>query len=233
MEQASPVAPWVEFKIVSVEDRDASIREGAYRAKDVDMASITPPGSKDCVERPVKDWFDNLAQQVEAGRFPREWLVAYRSSYEQWKETGEIPVDGTSVKNWAVASPSQIEMLLRLHIRTVEQLAQAPEEAIGRLGMGGRSLVEKAKAFVTQATSGMGKVAEENAALKEKVSSQETTIAEMGEQLRQLKAMVEMQQKAALAIGAGGESVVEQASSGTITANDLLDPPAITGLTKL
>ena len=94
-------APWVEFRKVSEEDRQASVDAGTYIARDVDYAFITPAGSKDCIEKPVKEWFEQLATQVENNRFPAEWLKAFRTRYESWVESGEIPIQGTSVKNWA------------------------------------------------------------------------------------------------------------------------------------
>ena len=181
-------APWVEFRKVSEEDRQASVDAGTYIARDVDYAFITPAGSKDCIEKPVKEWFEQLATQVENSRFPAEWLKAFRTRYESWVESGEIPVQGTSVKNWAVASPSQIEMLLKVNVRTVEQLAVANEEVIGRLGMGGRNLVEKAKAYAQQRESGVGKLAEENANLKQRLEQSDSVTAELKAQLDQLKA---------------------------------------------
>ena len=181
-------APWVEFRKVSEEDRQASVDAGTYIARDVDYAFITPAGSKDCIEKPVKEWFEQLATQVENSRFPAEWLKAFRTRYESWVESGEIPVQGTSVKNWAVASPSQIEMLLKVNVRTVEQLAVANEEVIGRLGMGGRNLVEKAKAYTKQRESGVGKLAEENANLKQRLEQSDLVTAELKAQLDQLKA---------------------------------------------
>ena len=181
-------APWVEFRKVSEEDRQASVDAGTYIARDVDYAFITPAGSKDCIEKPVKEWFEQLAAQVENNRFPAEWLKAFRTRYESWVESGEIPVQGTSVKNWAVASPSQIEMLLKVNVRTVEQLAVANEEVISRLGMGGRNLVEKAKAYTQQRESGVGKLAEENANLKQRLEQSDLVTAELKAQLDQLKA---------------------------------------------
>ena len=183
-------APWVEFRKVSEEDRQASVDAGTYIARDVDYAFITPAGSKDCIEKPVKEWFEQLATQVENNRFPAEWLKAFRTRYESWVESGEIPVQGTSVKNWAVASPSQIEMLLKINVRTVEQLAVANEEVISRLGMGGRNLVEKAKAYAQQRESGVGKLAEENANLKQRLEQSDSVTAELKAQLDQLKAQL-------------------------------------------
>lgn len=225
MQIDAPRAPWVDFRTIAVEDRQASIDKGSYVAKDVDYAFITPAGSKDCVEKPVADWFQQLKEQVENSRFPEEWLRNYQHKYQQWKETGEIPVIGTAVKNWAVASPAQVEMLLKLHVRTVEQLAGANEEVIGRLGMGARSLVDKAKAYVEQQESGVGKLVEENAALKQQAEQSAATLAVQAEQLKILQAQVE-----ALRGGNGLQAAQSAADDSTakelesaIKSSDLLD----------
>jgi len=217
MEQPAATAPWVEFRKVPAEDREASIEAGSYIAKDIDYAFITPAGSKDCVERPVKEWFDSLQQQVENGRFPAEWLRAFRSAFAAWEKNEEIPVEGTSVKNWAVASPSQVEMLLKLHIRTVEQLAASNEDVIGKLGMGGRNLVEKSKAYVQQQTSGVGKLSEENANLKGQLEAAKNTSAQLQEQMRVLQAQVS-------ALSAAGAAPAP--STDKVDIGDLLDTAA-------
>jgi hypothetical protein len=220
MEQAAATAPWVEFRKISTEDRNASVETGTYVARDVDYAFITPAGSKDCVEKPVKEWFESLQQQVDSGRFPAEWLRAFRGMYEAWQKNEEIPVDGTSVKNWAVASPAQIEMLLKLHVRTVEQLAAANEEVISRLGMGARNLVDKAKAYVTQQSGGVGKMAEENAGLKRDLEVAKTSMSTLEETVRMLQAQV-----AALSAAAGSGQSEAPPAAPSMTISDLLDPP--------
>ena len=224
MEQQA-TAPWVEFKKVSVEDRTASVETGRYVAVDVDYACVTPAGSKDCIERPVKEWFASLAQQVENGRFPGEWLRSYKARYEAWVKDEEIPVEGTSVKNWAVASPAQVEMLLKLHVRTVEQLATANEDVIGKLGMGGRSLVDKAKSYVQQSSSGLGRLAEENANLKLQLADKLAQVDAQAEQLKLLQAQVEalsQAQKPAAASDRVEEAVQDPAK---VTLKDLIDTP--------
>lgn len=229
MEQAAATAPWVEFRKISTEDRTASVETGSYVARDVDYAFITPAGSKDCVEKPVKEWFESLQQQVESGRFPAEWLRAFRGMYEAWQKNEEIPVDGTSVKNWAVASPAQVEMLLKLHVRTVEQLAAANEEVISRLGMGARNLVDKAKAYVSQQSGGVGKLAEENAGLKRDLENSKANLTSLEETVRMLQAQV-----AALSAAAGGAGPADApASAPSMTISDLLDPPPAPAARKL
>lgn len=143
--------PFVTFEVRAEEDRQASIESGQYKAKDVDYALITPAGSKDRVERVVSEWFTYLAEQVAQGRFPPEWLEGYKKGYQLWKEGQELPVSGSPIKTWNLLSPAQCKMLLDLHVRTVEDLAAANEELLGRIGMGGRALQASARDWLASA----------------------------------------------------------------------------------
>lgn len=193
MQVAEPRPPYVTFETRAVEDRDASLLAGHFVTKDVDFAVITPQGSKDRVERIVSEWFEALTQHVQEQRFPSEWLRAFREAYTAWKEGREIPTVGTPVLTWPVASPAQVRQLLDLKIRTVEDLAGANEETLGRLGMGGRALKDRAKAWLETANS-VGKVSEEVAALRlAKTNSDarslqlEAQVAELSRELKALK----------------------------------------------
>lgn len=207
-------APWINFEARGVEDREESIKQGRYVAKNVDFVLVTPHGSRDRIEREVNDWLSNMAQQVAEGRLPDEWLTAYRRAYKHWKEGQEIPLEGTPIANWPILSPAQVKMLQDLHILTVEVLAEANEETIRRLGMGGRNLVDKAKAWVQQAT-GPGKVVEDMAALKRQNEALEARLNALEEQNTQLKA-----QAAAVQANSGAPA----ASALSIGAADILDP---------
>lgn len=157
--------PYVQFELRAVEDRNASIKAGHYVARDVAFALVTPAGSKDRIERVVEEWFAQLDQQVKEERFPMAWLRAYKDAYKDWKEGNEPVLNGTDIKNWPVASPAQVKLLSDLKIRTVEDLAVCNEEAVHRLGMGGRALKQKAVEWLESAKSG-GKQVEEIVALK-------------------------------------------------------------------
>ena len=217
---ADAKAPWVVFETRAEEDRDASIQQGRFVARDVDYAIITPHGSKDRVERVVKEWFDHLDREAAQGRFESNWLTAYKRAYVSWKEGREIPTEGTPIINWPLLSPSQVRMLQDLHILTVEVLANANEELIRRLGMGGRNLVQKAKDYLAQATP--GKAAEETAALRSQVESQGHTIKDLQEKLDTLKAT----QNAAKMPGALSSTAAFEGLDGGVPgigASDLLD----------
>ena len=157
--------PYVTFEFRAEEDRAASIEAGHYVSKDVPFVLVTPMGSKDRHESPADEWFARREQDAAEGRFPREWLSAFKGAFAEWKAGREIPLNGTSVANWPVASPSQVKMLLDLKVRTVEDLAEANEETLNRLGMGGRTLKQKAQDWLASA-SDMGKVSEQLAGLR-------------------------------------------------------------------
>jgi hypothetical protein len=183
---AEAKAPWVMFERRAVEDRAESIKQGRYVAKDVDFVLITPHGSKDQIERVADEWLGSMDREVKSGRLPEEWARRYRTAYESWKEGKGIPLDGTPIVNWPVVSPAQVAMLQGLKILTVESLASANEQLMGRLGMGGRALVEKAKDFL-RASDGPGKIAQEMEALRQRVTAAEAQNKTTREQLTALQ----------------------------------------------
>ena len=189
MQVLEPRPPYVVFETKAVEDRQASIEAGFYKTRDIDFAVVTPQGSKDRIERNAQEWFEQLAQQSQEGRFPAQWLTAFRETYKAWKEGREIPLDGTSVTMWPVASPSQVKQLLDAKLRTVEDLAVANEESLSRLGMGGRALKEKAANWLSAAGSS-GKMAEEMSALRVEVAGLKDRNAELEGQVRALLAQL-------------------------------------------
>ena len=177
--------PYVIFQVRAEEDRQASKDAGHYVTKDVNYAIITPQGSKDRVERIADDWLAYLQEQVDQGRFKPEWLHRFKEGYAAWKAGQEIPENGIAIRNWPVLSPSQIDALLYANIRTVEDLAIANEEAISRLGMGGRSLQYKAREWLA-AAAGSGKQVEEITSLKLRNEELTAQVLAMQTQLQEL-----------------------------------------------
>jgi len=165
MEIAKDRPAYISFELRAEEDRQASIDAGHYVPKEVEYVIITPQGSKDRTERVVADWFAKLAQDVKEQRFPQDWLSAYRSAYKEWKEGREIPLTGTPIATWPVASPGQVAACISANLRTVEDLAAANEESIGRIGMGGRALKQKAVEWLASAAN-IGKTTEALNSLK-------------------------------------------------------------------
>lgn len=161
-----PKPPFVRFEIREVEDRNATIAQGHYVGRDVIFVKVSPVGTKDTIEAVAEDWIKNVEEGVKQERIPEAWLHAFRRALEDFKNSRETPEEGTSIKEWPVASPAQVRMLLDINVTTVEHLADANEETVSRLGMGGRALKQKARAWLDSAQD-TGKVTEEINALRE------------------------------------------------------------------
>ena len=175
-----PRHPYVIFETRAVEDRTASIETGHYVAKDVDYAIITPTGSRDRIEKVVEDWLDGLDEGVRNERLPATWPGLYREAYKRWKAGHDLPEHGTPVRNWPSASPAQVRTLLDMGINSVEACADMNEEAVMRLGMGGRALKQQAQAWL-QSSNDTGKTAADLDDLRRKNEAL-TTRAELAEE---------------------------------------------------
>lgn len=188
--------PYVEFETRTEEDRDATIKEGKFVAKEVDWAIIRALGSKDTVEKNATEWLEHIEHQARNGAYPREWAKFFREQYTEWKNGGDpTKVNGMHVRNWASISRAQAEGLIAAGVFSVEDLAVANEQALQRIGMGARALQERARAWLESATG--NKAAEELAALRVKTAQQDETIATLTARVNELAAALEAGQPAA------------------------------------
>ena len=194
MQAAEARPPYVSFEVRPVEDRAASIEAGHYKTRDEDFAVITPQGSKDRTERVAKEWFAQMEEQVQQQRMPGDWLRQFKGAFAMWKEGKELPLNGTPILTWPVLSPSQVRSCIDAQVRTVEDLAAANEETIGRIGMGGRSLKDKAVAWLDTAKTS-GKVTEEMAALRTSLAEANTRNDKLQEQITALAKQVDASTK--------------------------------------
>lgn len=203
---------YVRFERRPVEDKEASLREGRYMAKDVDFALITPPYSKDCVEQKVTRWLEDLERGVRDGRIPQQWATLWKEGYQKWQNGQEMPLHGTPILGWGVISPAQQKMLIAINCLTVEDLAQINDEGMKRVGMGGLELRNKAKNWLASVkdhgglTIQMSALEQENAQLKASVDG-------LKAQVEALKGMIPQQPQMMQ------QPYVEQG----ISASDLLD----------
>jgi len=149
---------------------------GYYTSKDVDYIILIPHGSegRTVIEQEYQSWLEKIRPQsggdlmapggdtgtpvMAAARFPTAWLKLIEEGFKAWKEGRELPVDGTPLANWPVISPALVKNCLQLHVRTVEELAVISDEVVARLGMSGRNLQQRAKAWVEAKAEGGGKL---------------------------------------------------------------------------
>lgn len=195
MEIRDEMPAWVQFEVRAVEDRNATIKNGTYTTRDVEFALVTPPYSKDCIEKEVSAWLAEMDENVRNNRIPEKWRDGYRAKYDAWKKGLEIPEDGIPIKGWCMVSPAQQQNLIIIGIRTVEALAAMNDEGMKRYGMGALDLKNRAAAYLKQEKT--GKVAQENAALKARVDDLETQVKQVLEKNRALEARLDREKQAA------------------------------------
>lgn len=162
-----------------------------YRS--VDFAIIRPIGSKDTVEVEALIWLETLDK--DPNMLP-EWAAKFKSMYALWKAGQEPTPDGTHVTQWPAISKAQAQLLISADIRTVEDLAQANEQGLVRVGMGSRELQNKARAWLESAKD-TGRAAEElitlraqNKANEDKIKSQDEVIARLVANVEQLQSVL-------------------------------------------
>lgn len=70
-------------------------------------------------------------------------------AYKAWKEGYEAPANGTSLRAWPAVTSEQIEILIRNGVRSIEDLAEAPDHSIARVPLPGmQSLKRQAIEFL-------------------------------------------------------------------------------------
>ena len=185
--QQNEQRPFVRFEMRVTEDRSVVSPDGVTHMKDVPWAVVRAPGSKDSLEKPAKDWLDQLTQYARDDRVPRNWPSEYREAFALWEKGEEIPVNGTPIKTWPPLSPAQRKNILALGILTVEDLAKANEEVLSRIGMGAHNVKQLANSWLTEAKD-MGSMAQSLEAALVRLADAEKTIVAQAEQLKQLGA---------------------------------------------
>lgn len=172
----------VTFRTVAKQLKQQSEREGRYIAKDVDMVDVRQIGSADSVTFEVAYWLKQNEADVSGERLPRSFADFYLESYNRWKSGQEMPVEGTPIRSWPVITPAQVEMLVSIGIRTVEDLSTLTDEGVKKVGMGGVDLKNKAKAWLAVAqdkgviTQQVTTLQKENALLKANLAALTETV---------------------------------------------------------
>lgn len=167
---------------------------GAQVFVDVDHVLVTPQGSHDQLDVEAEAWISGKEQMRDT--FARQ----YRDEYNAWKEGKEPVVNGTDIKMWPSISPAELKTLQAARVRSVEELAGANDGVIKMLGMGGTTLVERAKAWLAS-TGSNGKVAAMVEDLQAQINNMQQQMAEKDEQIADLRKMVPPEAKQPAAKG--------------------------------
>lgn len=161
---------FVTFEMKPIFQEFKSKETGKQVWQDVPHITITQPGAKSEVVRPVKLDSDNGVPS-DPERFPRQW-AAFQNQHEQAQS-------GMPLEEVAWLPKSRILEFKSQKIHTVEQLAALSDAAM--FGMDTRSLRDKAIAFLNKADEGavVAKLTAENESLRTDVEMLKAQFAEL------------------------------------------------------
>lgn len=179
--------------IVNYDEGDKALSVRFYRYSEPNgLAAIQAGGpshiGKDHVKifRPAEHntWVvDEEATPYYQHRFPLHWQ-AYQQSRAQ------IP-DGFPIALMFPNDPDRADALRAIHIHTIEQLAGVAEGALGKLGMGGREMVERAREYLDKAGD-----RQQWAAMQQAREQDQGVIASLKAELAELAARVTQRERA-------------------------------------
>jgi len=134
--QADNASVYPQFFMDPVEDIVASEQQGRPIFREEERVKIIMAGNP---------WSAPVFRVAEEHRqrWPKE--------YEAFKKGHEIAPDGTPLEQWPVLKKSMVLELKAIGFMTVEQIAAMNDQAIQRIGMGGRRLKDLAAAYLDEA----------------------------------------------------------------------------------
>jgi hypothetical protein len=138
----------VTFERCPIENVNRSQEENRVVFDDVDYVTLHQQGSSNTTIHRVDEWWAKLQQQSRNSMIPVQWVDEYKEAYEMWQSGKDPIVQGTHLSEWPKISRSEAEMWNAVHVRTVEELAEANEQTMESFGMGGRKMRTDAREFL-------------------------------------------------------------------------------------
>lgn len=165
----------VRFEWTAAENAAASKRAGRPIHDKVLRAVLTAPGlSKSENAYELERWQGDVLIRSD-----KTALSRFGKQIDAWKAGQTSPdLSGTPIAEWSALDAAQIANLRAMNIHTVEAVAEMTDQAIASVGMGARSLRERAGAFLGRA---------KDSALAERLAAEK---AEQAEQIADLRAQV-------------------------------------------
>lgn len=137
----------VEFFMEAVENKRKSEAEKRPIFDDVEMVRIIIPG--DTKRKPV--FRAHEMHYVPAEKRQMTYAERFPGQYKAFRENIEDFVSGTPLSELPFLTVARRAEMKHLGIVTVEQLAGLQDNNMKKLGMDGRGIVEKAKAYLAAA----------------------------------------------------------------------------------
>lgn len=156
---------YVEFTLDAVLDQFQMDETGIPVYHDVERITIWNPGKRDTIKENVTEFHKRR----------------FKEQYEAFKAGREPSHDGLPLTEWPVLTKAAALNLRNSRIFTVEQLASVTDPNLDSLGLGGRELRDKAKAYIDRAVGSkeITKVFAEMAALKADLAAEKEKTAQL------------------------------------------------------
>lgn len=172
-----PRPPFVQFETRAVEDPEAKREQGRMAYKNVIFVLVTTEGGKNVFEDEYSNWIQRQRENADKGRIPYSHLEYFEKAFERFEKGQEMILNGTDLKMWPIIDPARLKICQQAGVYTVEGLAEANEDTLRRIGMGGRDLKQMATDWL--ASGDKGKVSFELADLRSQLESAMDIIAQL------------------------------------------------------
>lgn len=179
--QTKVFMPFVRFETQVEETRN---EDGHIVRKNKYYVYITPAGGKDEVMKVAEDWIIELRNKAltrgpfdSAASHYEEWHRHYSKGFAEYKNGEEMTMDGTPLRACMAFMKSEVAQAEAVKIFSLEQLAGCNDEALRNMGVGGRSLKNKANEIL--ATTDKNRGAEKIISLELKIEQLEERIMAM------------------------------------------------------
>lgn len=173
-------AQYASFYMGSVEDEEATAKEGRPIFKDTPFIIIHVAGDKDLViNQPV--WDDESKENSHTARFPEEWR-RFKQGMDADAQQG-----GTPLALMPGITHGQVREMAHFNVKTVEQLADMSDgnaqkfPGVQKLRLEARSYIERAKGAAPEK-----RLQAELAARDNELDSMRKQMAEQAKQLAKL-----------------------------------------------
>jgi hypothetical protein len=186
--------PFVKFEWRAEEDREQTLATGGYASRDVPFAVIIPSGgtANSQVEKNANDWIAQLKARND------QFAEFFETMFDKWKKGNSLDmVDGEPLRTWTGINPGQLETCSKMGVFSIEALAQATETQLQALGMGARTLRDKARNWLQQKNDG-GKILEKLSALEVKLNGMETELKSKDEVIKELRGQLSQKEPVAV-----------------------------------
>ena len=145
-EQNRPQQPIIEFYADAKHDAFASEQEGRPIFVDIEMIRIRYPADRQrTLVRPAHAEVEKVRGKVVT------YAMKHNEEYKRFKAGLAPVVNGLPLTEVPFLTEAQRRMLRALDVYTAEQLAALEGNSLKNIGMGGRELKDKAKAYLDNA----------------------------------------------------------------------------------